>query len=204
MTAETEASGADTARAWGQIRELREVLEPYRDYDYAVSHGYRPFMERMAQQELHATNYRYARLAARTFDPARPTSLLYEKHGEHYELVGVMYTAPGDASLDELDGRVPLSLAQWHLHVDLCLPPRGDRPPLSELVGPAARFGPQGSIATREECDRADGRFLPRLFGWMVHVYPFEETLAVIYQPPAGHRDGHADGAMLDGAHTGH
>lgn len=27
------------------------------------------------------------------FNPEHPTSLLYEKHGEDYKLLGVMYTA---------------------------------------------------------------------------------------------------------------
>src|SRR4029079_6148181 len=50
------------------------------------------------------------------------------------------------------------------------------------------KFGPDGSIATAEACTAARGRFFPQLFGWMVHVYPFEKTLdkvwAVQYQIP--------------------
>jgi hypothetical protein len=38
------------------------------------------------------------------------------------------------------------------------------------------RFGTRGAITTKEGCDQAGGRFRPQLFGWMVHVYPFEDT----------------------------
>src|SRR5271170_7096928 len=49
-------------------------------------------------------------LAARShFDPARPTSLLYKKTADGgYRLVGVMYTDRVDASLEEIDARIPL------------------------------------------------------------------------------------------------
>jgi hypothetical protein len=36
-----------------------------------------------------------------------------------------------------------------------------------------SRFGPRGSINTKDECDAAGGVFLPRTFGWMVHVNMF-------------------------------
>ena len=36
------------------------------------------------------------------------------------------------------------------------------------------RFGPSGSIATEKVCEEAGGRFVPQMFGWMVHVYPYE------------------------------
>jgi uncharacterized protein involved in copper resistance len=31
-----------------------------------------------------------------------------------------------------------------------------------------------GSINTKEACDAAGGVFHPHIFGWMVHVYPYE------------------------------
>ena len=48
----------------------------------------------------HFTNYRYAMEAAFNFNPEHPTSLLYEKHGDDYKLIGVMYTAPKRLSED--------------------------------------------------------------------------------------------------------
>ena len=44
--------------------------------------------------------------------------------------------------------------------------------PISEQFGPNARFGPQGSIHTEEECRQAEGLWIPVVFGWMMHVYP--------------------------------
>ena len=41
-------------------------------------------------------------------------------------------------------------------------------------------FG-QGSIATEEACDVAGGRWVPQIFNWMVHVYPFEKDPAKIW-----------------------
>jgi hypothetical protein len=34
-----------------------------------------------------------------------------------------------------------------------------------------------GSISTREACDDAGGKFVPLLFGWMIHVYPNEKDV---------------------------
>jgi len=60
---------------------------------------------------------------------------------------------------------------------------------------PNARFGMLGSITTKAECDAAGGRFVPRLFGWMVHVYPFENNPAdawsVERQMPGGEHAHH-------------
>jgi hypothetical protein len=64
-----------------------------------------------------------------------------------------------------------LSIAQWHAHVNLCAPPiRGE----DDLLPRSTKFGLRGSVTTKEECDAAGGRFFPQVFGWMVHVYPFE------------------------------
>ncbi len=37
-----------------------------------------------------------------------------------------------------------------------------------------AKFGLSGTIATAQACKAAGGRFFPQIFGWMVHVYPFD------------------------------
>jgi hypothetical protein len=124
----------------------------------------------------HFTNYWNGYLEGFTFDPARPTSLLYKKTKDGYELIGAMYTAPRTASLEELNERIPLGVARWHEHTNLCMPKRGE--------GEHAdwkRFGLTGSVATEEECQQAGGRFYPVIFGWMVHVYPFESASAKIW-----------------------
>lgn len=160
----------DTSRARDLLATLREVLAKYENVDVARRDGYTPFVPQIEQEEYHFTSVGRTFAAAVDFDAARPSSLLYEKHGDDWVLVGAMYTAPQGASKEELDDRVPLSYARWHLHVNICLPPL-------DMLGQVdwTRFGPQGSIATRQACDEAGGRFVPQVFGWMVHVYPFED-----------------------------
>jgi len=43
------------------------------------------------------------------------------------------------------------------------------------------KFGLQGSIVTKEACTEAGGTFYPVIFGWMVHVYPFEDSREKIW-----------------------
>jgi hypothetical protein len=38
------------------------------------------------------------------------------------------------------------------------------------------KFGMDGSIATEDACDEAGGRWVPQIYGWMVHVYPYESN----------------------------
>ncbi len=126
--------------------------------------------------EYHFTSYRNGFLEAFTFDPARPTSLLYRKTSSGYELVGAMYTMPKRATEEQLDARVPLSVAMWHLHTNLCMPPRAQL-----RNADWTKFGLKGSIATQDACDAAGGRFRASIFGWMVHVYPYEESLDKVF-----------------------
>jgi hypothetical protein len=84
----------------------------------------------------------------------------------------VMYTAPKTFGEDELNRRIPLSVAQWHAHVNLCVPP-ADRK--NESWGPKAKFGLAGSITTKQACEAEGGKFIPQVFGWMVHMYPYEQ-----------------------------
>ena len=46
--------------------------------------------------------------------------------------------------------------------------------PKDEQFGPNARFGPQGSIHTKEACTAAHGLWIPLVLDWMTHVYPKE------------------------------
>ncbi|MGA8765356.1 MAG: hypothetical protein WB562_21000 [Candidatus Sulfotelmatobacter sp.] len=89
-----------------------------------------------------------------------------------------MYTAPKRRTEDQLDERIPLSVAQWHEHVNYCAPPAGRK---REVLDPHPQFGLHGSITTQEGCDAAGGTFHPVIFNWMVHVYPYEKD-----QPSVG------------------
>ena len=173
MTALRAPKPSDEARAEQVVEAARKVGEHYSDYRTALHDGFRIFLPNVPQKMYHFTNYDYAYEAAFMFNPEHPTSLLYEKHGDGYKLIGVMYTAPKYFSESMLDERIPLSIAQWHAHVNLCIPPRDER---REMLGPHAKFGLDGSISTKGACEAAGGTFRPQIFGWMVHVYPFEKN----------------------------
>jgi hypothetical protein len=176
MTAMRPPTPEDTARATGIIAQLRSGIEKYRDYHVALNEGYKIFLPNVPQPEYHFTSYYNGFLEAFSFDPARPTSLLYKKTSDGYELVGAMYTMPKRATEEQLNARVPLSVAMWHLHTNLCMPPQG------QLRGrDMTKFGLKGSIATEEACSAAGGRFHPIIFGWMVHVYPYEDSLGKVF-----------------------
>ena len=97
---------------------------------------------------------------------------------------------------------IPLSVAHWHAHTNICLPNgvtledvlHGDvgaahldmpgmlpvssnpeAPAINQRLGFLAdgRFGFTGKIANATDCKAAGGYMLPQAFGWMVHVYPF-------------------------------
>jgi hypothetical protein len=176
MTATRPETAADVERANEIVKELRAGIAKYKDYHVALNEGYKIFLPNVPQKEYHFTNYGNGFLEAFTFDPARPTSLLYKKTPGGYELVGAMYTMPKRAGEEQLNERVPLSIASWHLHTNLCVPPRGER-----KTADYTKFGLRGSIVTQEACDAAGGTFYPVVFGWMVHVYPFEDSTEKIF-----------------------
>ncbi len=165
MTPARAASADDRRRADQIAATLAQAIERY--------HIFAP---NLPQAQYHFTNYWNGYLEGFTFDPARPTSLLYKKTKDGYELIGAMYTAPRTASLEELDERVPLGVAHWHQHTNLCMPKRGEA-----AHADWRRFGLTGSISSEEECQEAGGRFYPVIFGWMVHIYPFESSLARVW-----------------------
>lgn len=161
------------------VAAAREAIEPYQDYRKALADGYRIFLPNLPQPLYHFTKAANGRAALRVFDPSKPTSLLYKKTPDGgYKLIGVMYTDRVDASEDELDQRIPLSIARWHQHTNFCKAPAGD---WAEYFGPNAKFGLMGSINTREACEAAGGVFIPHVFGWMVHVYPYETDPAMVW-----------------------
>ncbi len=174
----TPASPADWAKADEIVKELRESIEhnEFKDYHVALSDGFRIFMPNLPQAEYHFTNYYNGFLESFSFDPTRPTSLLYRKDKGGYDLIGAMYTMPKRVTEDQLNERIPLSIAQWHLHTKLCAPPKDQR-----ATADRSKFGLQGSIVTKEACTEAGGTFYPVIFGWMVHVYPFEDSREKIW-----------------------
>ena len=176
MTAMRAQTPEDVQRANEIVAQLRSGIEKYKDYHVALHDGYKIFLPKVPQPEYHFTNYWNGFLESFSFDPARPTSLLYRKTSTGYELVGAMYTMPKRATEGQLNARVPLSVTTWHLHTNLCMPSK------AQLHNADwHKFGLKGSIATQDACDAAGGRFRPSIFGWMVHVYPYEDSLKRIF-----------------------
>jgi hypothetical protein len=176
MTAMRPQTPEDAARANEIVTQLRSGIEKYKDYHAALNDGYKIFLPNLPQPEYHFTNYWNGFLESFSFDPARPTSLLYRKTSGGYELVGAMYAMPKRATEDQLNARVPLSVGMWHLHTNLCMPQKGQLRSTDWT-----KFGLKGSIATQDACDAAGGRFQPAIFGWMVHVYPYEDSVDKVF-----------------------
>jgi hypothetical protein len=176
VTSPKPLSVNDHQRADEIVKALRVGIEKYKDYHVALNEGFQIFHPEIPQPEYHFTNYTNGFEAAFTFDAAKPTSLLYKKTATGYELVGAMYTMPKRATEEQLNERVPLSIATWHLHTNLCMPPKEAR-----RSADFTKFGLHGSIATQEACDAAGGKFYPVIFGWMVHVYPYEDSTQKIF-----------------------
>lgn len=172
MTSLSRPKAGDRQRADAVVTKAKAAMAPYQDYRKALADGFEIFLPNVPQPQYHFTNYRHALEARQRFDPSKPTSLLYKKTADGgYKLVGVMYTARVDASEEELNERIPLSVARWHQHVNFCKAPARKK---LEYFGRQAKFGLLGSITTREACEAEGGEFYPHVFGWMVHVYPYE------------------------------
>jgi hypothetical protein len=204
MTASRPQTPQDVERAHDVINTLRRALVSYHDYRVALAEGYQIFLPTIPQDVYHFTDFRAAQQEYMGHsDPRFPGSILYVKNSSgDYVLVGAMYSAPADYTPDQLDAIVPLSVAHWHAHTNICLPNgvtlndvlRGDvhgtqidmpgmlpvssspsAPAINQRLGFLAdgRFGFTGKIADTSACEAAGGHMLKQAFGWMVHVYPF-------------------------------
>ncbi|HEU4686538.1 MAG TPA: hypothetical protein VFS39_18670 [Nitrospira sp.] len=170
------ANPADDRRAEELVEVLRRSIAKYRDYRVALDEGFVLAHPERKAKHYHFGNKQRRQIARIRFDPALPTTLLYKKTADGYELEGAMYTAPKGMTEDELNQRIPLSVAQWHAHVNLCLEPDDSGRRMKRR-----QFGFKGTIATESECRQAGGRFVEQAGGWMIHVYPFESTSAKIW-----------------------
>jgi hypothetical protein len=173
MTVPRMVQPGDQERA-DQIAELtRKAIEKYADYKLALVDGYKIFLPEVPQAMYHFTNYWHGFKAGFEFDVEHPTSLLYEKTSAgEYKLIGAMFTAPARFTEEQLNERIPLSVAQWHLHTNFCQAPSGQE---KDYFGNNSKFGLRGSIVDEKGCTAAGGTFRPAIFGWMVPVYPFEK-----------------------------
>jgi hypothetical protein len=179
-----KATKADSQKAMALVKELRAAIAIYADTMAASRDGYRMFAPQLKNQKtFHFTKGSHAFKEAFRFDAKKPTSLLYQKDSTgKMKLVGAMYTMPKRASLEKLDDRVPLSIAQWHKHVNWCVPKEKNQVRWLERKDGLPVFGPESPIATKAECEKAGGDFKENIFGWMVHANVFAgDDLASIF-----------------------
>lgn len=198
MTALRPLQPGDRQKADAIVAAAKKAMAPYTDYRKALADGYVIFHPNVPQSQYHFTNREYAREARWHFDPLKPSSLLYKKTADGgYKLIGVMYIDRVNASEEELNERIPLSIARWHQHVNICEAPAGQK---AAYFGPNAKFGFLGSITTKRACDAAGGEFHPHLFGWMVHVYPYETDPRKIWSMDDGsHGHGNMGASTMPG-----
>jgi hypothetical protein len=179
----------DQARADAIVAAAKKATERYGDYRKAEADGYTIFLPEQHQNVYHFILESSTSDEKDRFDPEQPRGLLYTKMdgpNTTFKLIGVMYMAPYGATEQELNARIPLSIAQWHVHLNMCVPPQPEQ--RNWLLGDPT-FGLNGSITTAEACKSAGGHFKPHLAGWMTHVYLFETDPAKVWS--AGMGDDH-------------
>jgi hypothetical protein len=172
-------TAADTVKAMDIAERLRRELGAFKDTAAAVRAGYRMFLPNVKNQKVyHFTNWSHGFWAAFRWNPSKPTSLLYKRDSTtgQLKLIGAMFTMPKRASLDALNNRIPLSVAAWHLHTNLCAPKKGEESRYLERRNGKPVFGLDGTIATRAACEAERGTFRETVFGWMVHANVYEGT----------------------------
>jgi hypothetical protein len=216
MTPQRPPTPADAQRGEEIIATMRRVLAKYQNSDAAVAAGYIPYMPTVPQDVYHfASRALTADEYMGDVNLERPGALLFEKKTfSGYQLVGAMYSAPANYTLDQLNAIIPLGLTHWHAHTNICLPAgvtehdvmNGDirghfrasipNNPMGFSAGESARmrfgymadprFGFTGTISTAVDCEAVGGNFHPQIFGWMVHVYPFQsDDLKVAFSTEA-------------------
>lgn len=176
MTPSRTRTVADSIRAMAIADTLRAALAKYADPAAAERDGFKLFAPQIRSQRVyHYTKWANALGEAFRFNPRKPTSILYEKDASgHMRIMGAMYTMPKRSGPADLDRRIPLSVTQWHLHTNLCVPKKGEERRYAETANGEPLFGLAGTITTKETCDAVGGRFYPVIFGWMVHANVFE------------------------------
>src|SRR5271156_3407814 len=101
----------DEEKARAVVAQVKASIERYKDYRKALADGYVIANPKVDQPQSHFNNAANIKEADRHFDPTKPSSLLYRKSpNQRYKLEGVMFTDRPDATEDELNERIPLSI----------------------------------------------------------------------------------------------
>jgi hypothetical protein len=160
FTAPRDGTAADSARALAVVRTLRGAIARYPTLAAAESAGYRSRLPETMQRRrriLHVVRRR-SRTGTAEFDAAAPQALLYRRdESGRFQLAGAMFVAPEGATEADLDARIPLSVARWHQHLDVCRGPNGQMKPRYLRA------------TTASSCEAVGGRFRSES-RYMVHV----------------------------------
>jgi hypothetical protein len=179
ITPQRPKEPGDEEKAKAVVAKVKASIDRYKDYRKALADGYVIANPKLKQPQYHFMNQANTREADIRFDASKPTALLYRRTPMlEYKLEGVMFTASPDATEDELNERIPLSIARWHRHVNFCVAPE-DR--AKEYFGDHPKFGMFGSIHTKEACEAERGTFHPYVFTWMLHVFPYEDNFKEVF-----------------------
>jgi hypothetical protein len=169
----------DEERVKALVAQVKATIDKYKDYKKALADGYVIANPTVVQPQYHFTNSANAQLADTHFDPTKPSALLYfQTPTKRYNLEGVMFTDSTSATEEELNERIPLSIARWHEHMNFCAAP-ADK--VKQYHGDHPKFGMFGSIHTKEACQAEGGTFFPVIFSWMVHVFPYENDFKDVF-----------------------
>ncbi|MBE9045897.1 hypothetical protein IQ255_16050 [Pleurocapsales cyanobacterium LEGE 10410] len=173
LTPERRATAPELNRAEELQLAVAKAIKKYSKVSSAEAAGYWKFPPNSDDYSIvHYVNPGLSFWETWRLDPQQPGALLYERQADKsLKLLGVMFTAPGEATMEELNRRIPLSIARWHLHTNICTPvPIWDESQWKMTQNGLPRFGPTSPIATKAECDAVNGEFHPNIFGWMVHL----------------------------------
>jgi hypothetical protein len=179
MTPLRQKQPGDQEKVKAVVSEAKATMERYKDYRKALLDGYAIANPKLKQPQYHFISQANTREADLHFDPRKPTALLYRRTPmQEYKLEGVMYTASPDASEDELNDRIPLSVVRWHRHVNYCEAPEDK---IKDYQAAHPKFGMFGSINTQEACTAERGIFHAHMFTWMIHVFPYEPDFKDVF-----------------------
>jgi hypothetical protein len=161
FTAGRTGTPEDSARALAIVNTLRAAIAPYQtlaDAEKAGYHTRRDAETLKSGKLLHAARWPKRPGQAQAFDPATPQALLYRRGSDgEFHLAGGMFVAPPEATSEDLDAMIPLSVAHWHQHTNIC------------VIGNRRSFRLIPRATTAEECQKAGGRFRAES-RYMVHV----------------------------------